>query len=168
MLVFVTALSFYLVQFQLVWVPLNWIPSVVTKAWGHREGWTAGYRGWVEESVSNLCVGAGGKVPQKSFIFCDMWPRTAVYFKTDLFVYVCTSQHLSRMPRAKWGVQHPWNTNHLLGMVGKHKNYFTNDFTTYYYFTTTILLIILLLPPFIWGITAVMFILTSSQRELVR
>lgn len=31
MLVFGTALSFHLVQFQLVWIPLNWIPSVVTK-----------------------------------------------------------------------------------------------------------------------------------------
>lgn len=38
MLSFVTALSFYLLQFQLVWILLNWIPSVVTEAWDHREG----------------------------------------------------------------------------------------------------------------------------------
>lgn len=87
----------------------NWIPSVLW--WWHAgaagDGW------WVWESVGKLCVGAEGKVTEKSFICCDLWPRIATYLKPHLFVCVCVVASVSEGCSELCGeVQHPCNTLH--------------------------------------------------------
>lgn len=120
MLDFVTALSFYLVQFQLVWIPLNCMPSVVTKAWGHRKG--CGW--WIGESVSNLCVGVEER-SLRSHLFVVIYGQELLSILKHTCLCMCVLPSTSvGCPGPSEGVQHPWSTNHLLGMVGKLKNSF--------------------------------------------